>query len=194
MKLKFLFLFLFFANFCVAQNQLRVAKTHYAFGDTIDNYYYLHENQEVEITFINGSSVETDIDGIVQEIQDSFLTIKNQKIFYSSIQKIAFNKDNHERKIRRIGKMIAYPELIFFGLTGISSALYNFDEAANQQNQYNRYFGFKLISLGGMIAYAPIALIGVAIASFTKTYFYVFKKDAASKRFCKMSVVHPLTK
>ena len=174
MKLKFLFLFLFVANFCEAQNQLEVSR---------NQSYYLHENQKVKIRFLK-SSQEENIKGNVQQITDSFLVIDSQKIFYSSISKISFNKNNNEKQNIRNGIYSFIPTAIGTLLIS-SSAVLKIGHGLS-----------PLFILGAIVLTTtlPVALIGTGLIIFRKKNFFVLQKDSFSKKVYKMSVVHLSTK
>ena len=201
MKLNFLFLFLFIANFCVAQNQLQLSAVHHAFGDTIEHCYYLHEQQEASVYFVNSKNKIIHKDGSVKEINDSFIIIKNDKIYYDSMVGILFNKSNLGKKFSRVGVLLALPEAILVGFTTLTIGLFLNEQNQNSKPshtsgiQTNQYTGPLLIGSIGSTLYPMVVGVGIGITSFfNESYFYVSKKDAGSKKFCKMSVVHPSSK
>jgi hypothetical protein len=169
----------------VAQNQLQISRNH---------TYYLHENQEAKIRYLNFKHEDDVLVGNVTQIADSFLMIDSQKIFYSSMINVAFSLKNKSKHFRKVANRLLIPQEIAAagfgaGFIWLLSPL-SYNNGKGGHDYYPPAFYVVFFSALFTAAYLPVDLIAIGLLTFNKTHFYVFKKDSASKRFCKISVVH----
>jgi hypothetical protein len=148
---------------------------------TKNTSYFLHEKQDAKIRFVNSFQKDQFLKGKVDTIADSFLVINGQKIFYSSITRIPFNKNNNEKQIIQNGIYAFIPPAIGALLIS-SSAILKVGHGLS-----------PLIILGAILITTtfPVALIGTGLIIFRKKNFYVLQNNSSSKNIYKMSVIHP---
>ncbi|MEY4875579.1 MAG: hypothetical protein RL708_728 [Bacteroidota bacterium] len=189
MKLKFLFLFLFIANFCVAQNQLQFLKVHYSSCpiaittfDTTSKQYFVNENQEVRLEYYDIKSNQFYEEyGAIKNITDSTLEIENEVIRINSITSIAFDKSNYSKFKRQIGRTLLIPQAVFTAgfATGLIGSFTKWD--SNSSGGYgNAPFGFMLVSFVLTVLYLPIDIIALSTMSFTRHHLKFIAKENGS--------------
>ena len=185
MKLKFLFLFLFIAKFCVAQNQLQFFKVHYSGKpiskmtfDTTAKTYILNENQEVRLEYydVNSNQFYEEF-GALKNITDSTIEIKNEVIRISSITEIAFDKSINSKYRRRMGRKLLIPQTIFFAGLGIGAIGYNTKLNDSHGESIGIAGAILVFSFIGSVFYLPIDIIALSTMSFTRRHLKFIAKE-----------------